>query len=320
MQMGAHAPSVTIAMVVGSQRKRAERALASVLAQPEIHQAEFILLDAGAADAHPLAGSEHPIVRTIRTNLGGTFGTLRAMAVRQARAPIVAFVEDHVEVGPTWLPSVLRSFEGPWAAVGAEIHNANKEVGISPAIALINYGWWSPPMQAGEADLLAGNNTAYRREVLSRYEDRLDELMLSDTVLQWQLAKDGYRLFAEPSISIWHLNPTTSGNAIKAEYFYHWAFAALRARVFDWSAWKRIRYVLLSPAVPWLRFARLVRLVRSKPPSQSVSVARQSLPILLFLHAAALGQNMGLLFGMRDSDQRFTDFELNSARPGPLPE
>lgn len=315
--MVADPPDVTIVMVVGNRRTRAERALASVLAQPEVDQSELLLLDAGAPDAVPLAGSEHPIVRTIRTNSTGTFGSLRAMAIRQARAPIVAFVEDHVEVGDNWLPSITRSFEGEWAAVGAEIHNANEQVGISPAIALINYGLWSPPMRGGEAKLLAGNNTAYRREVLVGYGDRLDELMLSDTVLQWLLAADGHRLLAEPSTYIKHLNPTTVRNAVTAEYFYHWAFAVLRARVFGWSVWKRARYILLSPAVPWIRFARLARHVWREFAGQGLlTVAWQSLLTLLFLHAAAAGQNIGLILGMRNADQRFTDFELNSHRPG----
>ena len=315
--MGVNNPKITIAMVVGNRRRRATRALNSVLAQPGIDQAELILLDAGAPDLEPLVGSDHPAVRTIRTNGIGRFGRLRALAIRESRAPIVAFVEDHIQVGPGWLAGILRAFEGPWDAVGVEVHNANAQIGISESIAVINYGIWSPPMQAGEKSLLPGNNTSYRREVLLRYEDQLDDLMLSDTVLQWKMAKDGYRLFAESSISIQHLNPTTPRNAVTAEYLYHWAFSAVRAQVFQWPAWKRIRYVLLSAAVPWLRFARLMRLVLRKSPDRFAAYLARSPLILLFLHAAAAGQNMGLLFGMRDADARFTEFELNSPRPGP---
>lgn len=308
-------PKVSIAMVVGNRRERAARALSSVLAQPDLDQAEILLLDAGAPSSEDLAGSDHPAVRTIRTNGSGTFGSLRAKAITESRAPIVAFVEDHIETGPSWLSAILRRFEGPWDAVGAEVHNANAQVGVSESIALINYGLWSPPMESGEASLLAGNNTSYRREVLLRYEDQLDDLMLSDTVLQWKIAMDGHRLFADSSVSIRHLNPTTTRNAIKAEYFYHWAFSALRSQIFHWSAFQKIRYFVLSPIVPWLRFARLVRMVQQKWPDQLEAVLGRSPRILLFLHAAVVGQNMGLLLGMRDADLRFTDFELNGPRP-----
>jgi len=304
-------------MVVGNQRARAERALSSVLDQPEVNQAELILLDAGAPGTEPLLGSAHPFVQTIRTNGGGTFGSLRAMAIRRARAPIVAFIEDHATVGPGWLAGILRSFDGPWVAVGAEVHNANPSASASRSAALINYGLWSPPMQAGETSLLPGNNTSYRREVLLRYEAQLDDLMLSDTVLQWRLIEDGYRLLADPSIFIRHLNPATTTNVCKAEYLYHWAFAALRARVFHWSAWQKLRYALLSPAIPWLRFSRMLRAVRNKTPGQLASTIGRAPSILLFLHAATLGQDLGLLFGMRNADARFTEFELNCPRPGP---
>jgi hypothetical protein len=126
---------------------------------------------------------------------------------------------------------------------------------------------------------------------------------------------DGYRLFADSSVSIRHLNPTTTRNAIKAEYFYHWAFSALRTQVFQWSAFQKARYFVLSPIVPWLRFARLVQMVRQKWPDRLAVVLGRSLRILLFLHAAVVGQNMGLLLGMRDADMRFTNFELNGPRP-----
>jgi hypothetical protein len=69
-------------------------------------------------------------------------------------------VEDHIETRANWLRAILHSFEGPWDAIGAEVHNANAQVGVSESIALINYGLWSPPMRSGEASLLAGNNTS----------------------------------------------------------------------------------------------------------------------------------------------------------------
>ena len=302
-------------MVIGNRRKRAARALNSVISQAGIGQAEVLLLDAGSPGSDELQGSDHPAVRAIRINGAATFGTMRAMAIRESSAQIVAFVEDHIETAPGWLMGILHRFEGPWDAVGAEVHNANAKVGSSMSIALINYGLWSPPMEPGEVSLLPGHNTSYRREALLRYDDQLDVLMLSDTVLQWRMALDGHRLYADPSISIQHLNPTTLRNSAKAEYLYHWAFSALRAKVFQWSDYEKIRYFLLSPIVPWLRFARLVKMVQRKWPDQFLSVVARSPVILLFLHAAVIGQNMGLLLGMRDSDLRFTDFELNSPRP-----
>jgi glycosyltransferase involved in cell wall biosynthesis len=308
-------PRVSVILLVGNRRERSARALRSVLNQKGLEEAEVLLIDAGAAGISPLEGSDHPKVRIIRPESNGTFGSLRAMGVRAARGEMIAFIEDHVLAKAGWLRGLIAAFDGPWAAVGAEVHNANSAVGISSAIALMNYGPWIPPLERGEAEMLAGNNTAYRRPVLLQYDSQLDELLLSDTVLQWRLVADGHRLFAEPDMAIEHLNPTTIRTCSKAEFFYHWCFAAARANTFGWTRGAKARYVLLSPLIPWLRFARLFALLRRKRPHGSSVSFTGWLAIMLLLHAAVLGQAMGLVFGLSDADRRFTQFELHGPRP-----
>jgi len=311
--------AVSAVLLVGDLRARSADALRSVLDQEGLEQAEVILVDAGLGRHEPLPGSEHPQVRTIQPPPDATFGGMRARGVREARGRIVAFLEDHVVAKPGWLNAIIQSFEGPWAAVGAEVENANPEVGLSPVIGLINYGLWSPPMPRGEMDLLAGNNLAYRTEFLHRYGADLDELLLCDTIQQWRIAEDGGKLFAEPAVAIRHSNPTRIGTCLQSEFLYHWCFAAMRARYFKWSAWRTLRYVVLSPAIPWLRFWRLFRLASRKPSEAANLNPATGLLALLLLHAAVLGQVFGLAFGAGGADRRFTHFELNVPRPGSSP-
>ena len=308
-------PLVSVILLVGNRRERSARALRSVLEQEGLDEAEVLLIDAGSLGLVPLEGSDHPKVRLIRPESGGTFGSLRAMGIRGARGEIIAFIEDHVQAKAGWLRGIITAFDGPWAAVGAEVHNANAAVGISSAIELMNYGPWIPPLVRGEAEMLAGNNTAYRRSELMQYDSQLNELLLSDTVLQWRLVADGHRLFAEPDMAIEHLNPTTIRTCSKAEFFYHWCFAVARANAFEWTLGAKARYVLLSPLIPWLRFARLFGLVRRKRPQGSGVSLTDWLAILLLLHAAVLGQAFGLVFGLLNADRRFTEFELHGPRP-----
>ena len=312
--MQERSPRVSVILLVGNRRERSARALHSVLEQEGLQEAEVLLIDSGTPDLEPLDGSDHPKVRIIRPESEGTFGSLRAMGIRDARGEIVAFIEDHAQAKAGWLRAIIDAFDGPWAAVGAEVHNANEEVGISSAIGLMNYGPWIPPLERGEAQMLAGNNTAYRRSELLQYDGQLNELLLSDTVLQWRLVADGHRLFAEPDMAIEHLNPTTLRACSQAEFFYHWCFAVVRANTFEWTLGAKLRYVLLSPIIPWLRFARLVSLVRRKRPQGDRLSLAGWLAILLLLHAAVLGQAMGLVFGLHNADRRFTEFELHGPR------
>lgn len=302
-------------MVVGNRRSRSARALRSALAQEGIEQHEVILIDASEPGTPPLEGSDHPVVRPLRVERPGSFGQLRAEGVKLAEGDIIAFMEDHIEARSGWLKAILRAFEGPWAAVGAEVHNANEGVGFSNAIGAINYGLWAPPLQRGEAALLAGNNTAYRRQILLQYEAHLDRLLMSDTVLQWLLKQDGHRLLAEPDMAIDHLNPTTVGSAARAEFLYHWCFVTVRAETFSWSAAKRLANALLSPVIPWVRLLRMARFAWKKGSYEWRTFLRNALNTALMVHVAVAGQLAGLVLGERDSSARFTDFEINGVRP-----
>lgn len=313
--MGDAGTKVSVVLIVGNRRERSARALASLLAQEGIEDHEVILIDVSEPGTPPLAGSDHPIVRSHRVKPPATFGHLREEGVQLAGGEIVAFMEDHVEVKPGWLKAIIHAFEGPWAAVGAEVHNANLGVGFSNTIGVINYGRWAPPLERGEANMLAGNNTAYRRQTLLQYQAHLDRLLMSDTVLQWRLKKDGHRLLAEPNMAIDHLNPTTARSAAQAEFLYHWCFAVVRAEIFSWSTVKKLAYVLLSPVIPWLRLLRMARFAGSKGSDQRRVFLRSAVYTALMLHIAVAGQLAGLVLGERDSSIRFTDFEINGARP-----
>ncbi|OGR90925.1 MAG: hypothetical protein A2V88_03620, partial [Elusimicrobia bacterium RBG_16_66_12] len=277
--------------------------------------AEVILIDAGKEGTSPLEGADHPSVTTVKMAQSAGFGALKAAGVRRARGSIVIFLEDHAEARPGWLQAALEAASGPWAAIGAEVHNANAGVGLSDSIVEIIYGLWAPPMQRGEATILAGNNTIYRKGVLQAYDGQLDELLLSDTVLQSKLAADGHRLLTDPKVSISHRNPTTLRSGVTAEFYYHWCFGAVRARFFHWTSWHRFRYLILSPLIPWIRLWRLAKQLLARRQLSSASFLLTILTAIVLLHAAVIGQALGIVLGLGGGLERFTRFELNGPRP-----
>lgn len=308
-------PRVSVVLVVGDRRKRSANALASVLAQKGIEFAEVLLIDAGPPGSPRLPGSEDDRVFVHRMSIAEGFGALKAAGAHRARAPIVAFVEDHVELRPGWLEAILELEDEPWSALGAEVHNANPGVGLGDVLGWINYGLWSPPMAPGEMDMLAGNNTIYRRQVLTAQGDQLEELLTSDSVLQMKLGRQGHRLLAYPAVSILHRNPTTLWNGVKAEFLYHWCFGAVRAQIMSWPSPKRIAYLLGSPLIPWLRLLRFHRLVRGRDQRPFRRYLVTMLVAVILLHASVVAQAGGLVFGIGRMESLFTEFELNGRRP-----
>src|SRR5688572_15414215 len=189
---------MTVVVVVGEQRDRASRCLHSVLEQDCVEDLEIILIDVAAEIFPPLAGSEHPSLRYLASPAGATLSGVRAAAVRMASAPIIVFLEEHCRAFPGWATALIRAHQGPSAAVGAEIHNANPESRLSRIIELMNYNLWLPPATRGEFNLLPGHNSSFKRDVLLQYGDELETLLRAEVVLYHRMHRDGHRLLLEP--------------------------------------------------------------------------------------------------------------------------
>lgn len=308
-------PELTAVVVVGPLRERGGECVRSLLEQELGDRLEVLLVDLEPPGAPPVPGSDDPAVRALRLPPATTFAAARARAVAEARAPVVAFVEEHVRVLPGWAEAVIEAFRGPWAAVGGEVLNGNPGVGSSDVAGLISYGYWYPPLPRGETDLLPGHNASFRTALLRAYGEELEELLLCDLVLHDRLRADGHRLFLEPAARFLHLNETDWRTQARGMHLWYRSYGPLRARLGRWSPWRRALYVAAVPAIPLyfaVGFGR--RLRRTRPGLLPLFLTR--LPHVLAVHlAAAAGQALGLLFGPGDAPQRFTRFELEAPRP-----
>lgn len=308
-------PGISVVIVVGDRRQRAGQALQSVLAQDAIQNAEVLIVDAGASGARPLAGQDHPRVTVLGGQGARSYGGLKAIGVRAARAEIVAFLEDHSLALSGWLSGLGRAFESPWTGVGGACYPSNPGAGWSLAVGSMTYGRWWPPQQQGETDMIPGNNSAYRRRALLDQGQALDDLLTCDTLLQWRLRDQGQRLYLAP-IAFGHRNETSLRSAWNSVYSYHRCFAHLRARAFDWKIGRKLAYGLLSLATPWLRWLRLVKAGLRNGSRLHQLRGVDWLRVLFLQHAAAAGQALGLLFGLGSAERRLIDVELNAPRPG----
>ncbi len=275
----------------------------------------MVLIDCTDVSTAPLPGSDHPAVRVHHLPEGSHFGNARAIAAAAARAPVVAFLEEHACALPGWAEALVHAHRGPWAGVGYEVHNGNPGSGRSDINALISYGLFAPPLARGESRLLSGHNCSYKRDVLLSFGDRLPALLLVDNVLQKVLSGAGHRLFLEPDAKIAHRNEVSASSTARGYLAFHRAFGASRAREGKWSLLRRATYVLLAPAIPLYFIARFGRtLLRRRSPHLGLFL--RNLPYVYFVQlVAALGQAAGLLVGEGDSPSRFSVFEISEARP-----
>jgi len=304
---------VSVLIVVGNQRERAARALATVLAQEGIERGEVLLFECSRPPMEPLPGADNPVVRLVHRPDRGVFGALRADAVRLARAPIVAFVEEHVEALPGWLEATERAFAGgAYGGVGGEVHQLNAGVGISDLVAAMNYVRWQPPARRREdADVIVGHNAAYLRADLLAFGDDLDRLLGSETVLQRELVKRGRRLLVDPTIRIAHRNEVGVRSICRGYYLWNVSFGASWAATESWSTVRRAAQVL---GIPWWIARRVGQMLGEAHP-EARRVLLRRLPALLAAQAAgAAGIAVGCTLGDRGHGRRFTDYEIDEPR------
>lgn len=307
-------PSLSVIVQIGSRRARSLDCLESLLAQDVIDELEILVDDFAPDESLPADVRDHPAVLYRPQKEYQAIGQNKAEAIRSARSPVVAFIEDHCVALEGWARTIIESHRNGCHAIGGRVMNGNPGVGISDLIEVMNYHRWLPPVEAGEQELLVGHNTAYDREVLLSYGDDLPALIGCDPVLQWQMAKDGFRLCMNPEIRFRHINETEIGSIMRGYFLWNRFFAPTRARQFGWNRLRRSIWILASPLMPFIRIAKIAAYVtQSKRDYQRKFLI--SLPVQLLAHsAAALGQSTGLLFGKADAEVEFLRYELNQLR------
>jgi hypothetical protein len=215
----------------------------------------------------------------------------RAAGIRVARAPIIALAEDHSFPEPGWAEALLAAHaEGNWAAVGPAVCNANPATAISWANLLLEYGPWINPAARGAADHLPGHNSSYRRDLLLAYGKKLEPLMESESILQWDLRRQGHRLLIEPAARTHHLNFSTLSGSIMLRFNGGRLFASMRSA--EWPLQKRLLYILGAPLIPLVRLGRSVAVLVQWP------AQRRRLPrVLPVLAVMAVLDGLGELVG-----------------------
>jgi hypothetical protein len=219
------------------------------------------------------------------------FDAARAAAVRAARAPIVAFTEDHSFPRPGWAAALLATFGDGQSIVGPVVENGNPRSMVSRANFLLEYGEWMPPGRRTGHSHLPGHNSAYRRDVLLALGDRLTTMIEAESVLHWALARDGHRLEQEPGAVTRHVNFSRLSPSLALRYHLGRQFAARRAG--EWSVARRSAYAAAFPLAAFVRVARVVRMGVGSTTPGAVAAA---LPLVaVMVTVSSVGEAVGYL-------------------------
>ena len=195
----------------------------------------------------------------------GVSAHARAAGVRASRGEIVALGETHVLPEPEWAGECLAVHERGADVVLPLVRNANPATALSWAGFLMDYGRYAGA--ATPSTVVPSYNATVRRAVLLELP-RLDEVLAVGPAFDATLRGRGATVVAAPRAVLGHLNVDRPVHWVRERLL---AGALLgRSRRSRFGLPRRIAYVLSSPLIAGLLFARASRASRRGAPAATV--------------------------------------------------
>lgn len=263
----------------------------------ETVELEVLVVDRLGGEVATMVRHRFPDVRLLPVAAGTTIPMMRHLAFQEARGVAVSVIEDHVIVPPAWGRQLLGALEEGHQVVGGPIENAATDRLLDWATFLCEYSACLPPLPAGPAEWLPGNNVVYRRETLLRYravtaegkwENRLHDAMRAD----------GIALICRPDILVGHKKHFGFAEYLSQRYLYSRSYAG--ARVHGAGLARRVAMGVAALALPPLLLVRIEQSLARK----GVSVGRRlaTLPLIAgFVVSWGVGEVIGYWFGAGSS-------------------
>jgi glucosyl-dolichyl phosphate glucuronosyltransferase len=264
---------ITVILCTFNRSHVLSKALASIAAQvlPDSVGWEVLVVDNNSKDKTREAVDEfrdkHP--DRFRYLFEPQLGKSHALnaGIQKAKGNVLAFIDDDVTVGPTWLANLTAGLRnGDFVGAGGRIC---PEWNCAPPRWLPRSGQYAlAPLVAFDLGLDAGplleapfgTNMAFRKTMFDKYGlFRTDlgprpgsEIRDEDTEFGSRLLAAGERLFYEPSAIVYHPVPP---NRVRKAYFMAWWFDKARAEIRQQGVPPETRWYI--GGVPMYLFRRL---------------------------------------------------------------
>jgi glycosyltransferase involved in cell wall biosynthesis len=224
-----------------------------------------------------------PQIKLISMDGSPSIPRLRATGMGQVRGRLVAVLEDHCMVPPTWFQTIARADAAGHRVMGGPVENGAVDRLVDWAVYFCEYSRFMAPLPRGCVREIAGNCAIYRRDVLEQLGDGLQQEVW-EAFLHQKLKEMGIEFYCDPDLVVYHKKEFGFGYFMSQRYHYSRSFAGMRMKGASWPV--RLAYACATPLV------HLSKFVRATP------------VIFAFLISWAWGEAVGALFGPGDSLQR----------------
>lgn len=234
---------------------------------PEILQAirpdhypdtEFLFCYTDADPGVPASVSGFANAIALKAATGSLIPHLWAQGIRRAKGAHVAITTAHVIPERNWIDTLLQTDLDEYAGVGGVIVNDPRSGYRDWAIYFLRYIAFSPPAETAVVNEIAADNAVYQRDELLKYPDLLD-IGFWEPSFHACFRQNGKQLLLNPELIVVHRNRYTSRRFFGQRFAHGRAFGL--ARAVQLSVLKRWLLILLSPVLPMIFLARIMRTV-----------------------------------------------------------
>ncbi len=273
------------------------RCLDSLRAQETAEPFEIILVDSSADGTARLVESEYPEVTLITFPERKFPGAARNAGLSAAHGEIIAFIDADCTADAHWVDAILEAHRAPHAAIGGAIANGGHGL-VTWAAYFCEFSEWMPGGRARWLSDMATANISYKRPILDECGPLIEGTYCSDSELHWRMARNGHRIWFDPSVLICHHSIDRLGAFLKHTFAHGQSFGRVRVSWQRFSAVRRAVYAGLCWLIPVVLTARQLRLHARN--TAHLGAFLKSLPLVVAgLLAWGIGEGVGYVKGAR---------------------
>ena len=269
-----------------------QQCLDALVEQHPGEELEILVIDASTDGSAEIA-RRFKQINLVQANPSCLVPELWKMGIELTDGQSVAFTTANFIPDEDWISELRVLLQNDYAAVGGVFEKKKPDKLSQWAIYFVRYASYLPSNSAHLASQLAADNAVYRRWVFEKYEGLIEDGFWEHSVNS-KLVDDGHSLFLTPKlrVSMGYFSPP--GAFFTQRFLHGQMFGAERGS--QVNPIKRLFYIIGSPLIPLVLFARISRnVLRNK--SDAIYFFF-SLPWLLFyLLGWSLGELSGYLFG-----------------------
>lgn len=291
-------PQVSVAIVAISSPRCTAACLDAVAAQEGAPEFETLVSYDPTFVGYDELTTRYPWARFLRPDDDATPGQIASLAMVDARGEYILMTEDHCVPATDWVAEMVGAYREGMAAVGGRVEAYPGGSPFDVAFYLVDFFKYGNPLESGESETVTVANVLYRKSYLDQIEEVWRDGFLEPEVNAALQARFGKLQLHAPSET--RMNRRVSFYlGCRERYAFGRLFGAVRVQYI--SGGMRFFYILTSPLLPLILFARMLRYaLRSAERFRSFCYAL--VPLLAMLFIWSWGEWLGYVTGTRPAD------------------